>query len=50
MMLSPGAAKVSVPNKVAGMALWICGVPGRAAVAKVKMSKATAPGISRRGT
>jgi hypothetical protein len=46
---SPGAAKASVPNKGAGMAFWMAGVPGSAVMVKVKLPSAIAAGISRFG-
>jgi len=49
MVPSTGAAQVSVPKKPAGMMFWICGVPGRASMVKVKAPSAMVPGIRRLG-
>jgi hypothetical protein len=39
-----GAAQVLVPKKVVGMMFWICGVPGRLSMVKVKAPSAIVPG------
>lgn len=46
---SHGAAQVLVWKNVVGMMFWICGVPGRASMVKVKAPSAMVPGISRLG-
>lgn len=46
---STGAAQESVPKKAVGMMFWICGVPGRAIIVKVKAPSAMVPGINRLG-
>ena len=38
-----------VLKKVVGMMFWICGVPGRESMVKVKAPSAMVPGISRLG-
>ncbi len=50
MMPSPGAAKALVPKNGAGMAFWICGVPGSAVIVKVNEPSAIVAGMSRLGT
>ena len=50
MMPRPGAAKASVPKNGAGIAFWICGVPGRAVIVKVNEPSAMVAGMSRLGT
>ena len=50
MIPRPGAAKASVPKNGAGIAFWICGVPGSAVMVKVKDPSAMVAGISRFGT
>ncbi len=46
----PGAANASVPKNGAGMAFWICGVPGSAVIVNVNEPRAMEAGISRFGT
>ncbi len=45
MVPSTGAARLVVLKKVVGMMFWICGVPGRLSMVKVKAPRAIVPGI-----
>ncbi len=44
-----GAAIVVVPKKVVGMMFWICGLPGSASIAKVKVPSDIVAGMRRLG-